>query len=103
VANKVVAIGASAGGLEPLRELLRELPPNFAAAIIVAVHSGPESRLKNTLDLFSDISLEICHAESGIEPTPGVVYVCLWLSMYSSPTADWRSLIWSVIPDFAPL
>jgi len=75
VANKVVAIGASAGGLEPLRELLRELPPNFAAAIIVAVHSGPESRLKNTLDLFSDISLEICNAESGIEPTPGVVYV----------------------------
>lgn len=75
MSKKVVAIGASAGGLEPLRELLGELPRDFAAPIIVAVHSGPDSQLKNTLDLFSDISIKICHAQSGIEPEPGVVYV----------------------------
>jgi len=75
VSGKIVVIGASAGGIEPIREVLAELPTNFAAPVIVAVHSGPESALRSALDLVSSIDIEICDARSGVEPKPGVVYV----------------------------
>ena len=75
MSDKIVAIGASAGGLQPLRELLSELPRDFAAPIVVAVHSSPDSALKNTLSLFKDISIKISEAVDGAQPLPGIVYV----------------------------
>ena len=38
----IVAIGASAGGLAPLRELVRELRPGYPAAVLVVHHLGPD-------------------------------------------------------------
>lgn len=75
MSEKIVVIGASAGGLEPLREVLAELPIDFAAPVVVAVHSGPGSALKSALDLSSSIDIQICHAASGVTPKPGIVYV----------------------------
>ena len=34
----IVVVGASAGGLEPLTELLRGLPPDFPGSLFVVVH-----------------------------------------------------------------
>src|SRR5215475_3322052 len=34
----VVVVAASAGGLQPLRSLLRDLPPNLPAALFVVLH-----------------------------------------------------------------
>jgi two-component system chemotaxis response regulator CheB len=39
----VVAIGASAGGLDALRHLVRLLPADFPAPILVVVHTAPQS------------------------------------------------------------
>lgn len=38
--ERVVVIGASAGGLEAVTELLAELPADFAAAVLVVIHIG---------------------------------------------------------------
>jgi two-component system chemotaxis response regulator CheB len=40
---EVVAIGASAGGVEALSRLLPELPTNFGPAVLVVVHVRPDS------------------------------------------------------------
>ena len=39
----VVVIGASAGGIEALRELIAGLPADFPAAIAVVLHTSPQS------------------------------------------------------------
>lgn len=38
---KLVVIGASAGGLDPLKVILEDLPPDFDAAVLVIRHSTP--------------------------------------------------------------
>src|ERR1700740_1269279 len=40
----IVAIGASAGGIQALQNFFAEIPPNTGAAFIVVVHLDPEHR-----------------------------------------------------------
>ena len=39
----IVVVGASAGGIEALRELVAGLPPEFPAPVCVVLHSAPQS------------------------------------------------------------
>jgi two-component system chemotaxis response regulator CheB len=39
----IVCIGASAGGLQPLRDFVHELPASLPASVFVVVHSGRDS------------------------------------------------------------
>ena len=77
MSNKVVAIGASAGGLEALRELLSELPVHFPAPIIVAIHSQPSSKLAQVLsfDEARDGGMKVREVKDGDTLEPGVVHV----------------------------
>src|SRR4051794_2932379 len=43
--HDIIVIGASAGGIEALKRLARELPPDLDAAIFVVVHIGALKRL----------------------------------------------------------
>ena len=47
----VIVIGASAGGVQPLKDLLRLLPPNLSATVAIVLHRSPyyESRLPSVL------------------------------------------------------
>jgi len=69
----VVAIGASAGGLSAIKELLAELPPHLDAPIVIAVHSEPASQLKEALQIRSPLNIK--SAEDGEMLESGVVYV----------------------------
>jgi two-component system CheB/CheR fusion protein len=40
----VCAVGASAGGLEALQQLFRDLPPDLGLAYIVATHTSPDGK-----------------------------------------------------------
>jgi two-component system chemotaxis response regulator CheB len=48
----VIVVGGSAGALQTLQVLLRELPTDLAASLFVVVHRGPNSagRLADVLD-----------------------------------------------------
>ncbi|UWR21860.1 chemotaxis protein CheB [Sulfitobacter sp. S190] len=69
----VVAIGASAGGLTAVVELLRALPEGLNAPIVIAIHSDPSSRLDTVLQ--AKINLPIVKLETDTKLEAGTVYV----------------------------
>ena len=74
-ATAAVAIGASAGGVEPLSRILADLPGDLGAAVLVVVHTPPthESRLPEVLG--RRIALPVAHASEGEPLQPNRVYV----------------------------
>ena len=71
----IVVVGASAGGIEVLRELLSRLPGGLRAAVLVVLHIPPTSggALANILDRSGP--LPAAAAQDGEEIQPGHVYV----------------------------
>jgi two-component system chemotaxis response regulator CheB len=72
-----VVIGASAGGLQALRQLVARLPDDLPASVLVTVHLAPNapSRLPAIL---SDIgSLPAVAAADGQRMTPGTIYAAV--------------------------
>jgi two-component system, chemotaxis family, protein-glutamate methylesterase/glutaminase len=68
----LVVVGASAGGLEPLRELLTGLPADLAATVLVAVHMpADDTRLPTILSRESRLRIKL--AQDGEPLRPGVV------------------------------
>ncbi|NYE22370.1 chemotaxis protein CheB [Pigmentiphaga litoralis] len=60
----VVVIGLSRGGLEVLRTVLRELPPDFPAAMLVVAHIGAHHSILPSI-LSQETSLPVAHAGHG--------------------------------------
>ena len=76
-APPLVAIGASAGGIEALRVVLPSLPADFPAAVAVVVHRGPvqeDDRL--TTVLARNARLPVGTAGDFQDLQPGRIYVC---------------------------
>jgi len=71
--HDIVVIGASAGGLEAARELLRVLPGSVRAALFVVMHVGTRSYLAEILDKAS--ALPVKSAVNGEPIEVGRVYV----------------------------
>jgi two-component system chemotaxis response regulator CheB len=71
---KVIAIGASTGGLQSIQKIVCQLPPNFPLPILCAVHvsTGVLPGLVNWLS--SECPLQVKIAEVGESPAPGTVY-----------------------------
>jgi two-component system CheB/CheR fusion protein len=74
-ALRVVGIGASAGGLEAFRELLRHLPPNTGMAFVLVQHLSPD-HISNLAPLLARTSLlPVVEAADGQQLEPDRVYV----------------------------
>ena len=73
--HDLVVIGASAGGVEALGELVRELPADFPAAVLAVVHFPPHATSMLPLILGRRGRLPAVHAEDGAEIRPGTIYV----------------------------
>jgi len=71
----IVVIGASAGGLQPLQQILRDLPVDLLAAIFVVLHMGATSRLVDVLGRTA--ALPVLAARSGLRVEPGRIYVAV--------------------------
>src|SRR5687768_17576021 len=71
----IICIGASAGGVQALQELMRGLPRNLPAAVFVVVHTSPDSPgiLPQILDRAG--LLPAAHADDGEGIRHGRVYV----------------------------
>ena len=71
----VVAIGASAGGLHALSQVLRDLPGTFPASIVVVQHLSPAHKSWMADLLSRSTRLRVKQAEHGEIMMPGTVYV----------------------------
>src|SRR5439155_16509186 len=71
----IVAIGASAGGIQALEQLVGGLPPDFAGALFVVVHSSPAGGLILPRILDRRSALPARSAEDGEAIHPGTIYV----------------------------
>lgn len=72
---EVVALVASAGGVEAVTAVVRNLPADFPAAVIVALHSGPgKSHIVEVLTRFSELPVQWAKQYEPLQP--GRVYVC---------------------------
>src|SRR5262249_11602191 len=71
----IVGVGASAGGLEALSQLLSNLPTNIGMAFVVVQHLDPrhESRLPELLARATQ--MPVLEAAQGIAVRPNQVYV----------------------------
>jgi two-component system chemotaxis response regulator CheB len=73
---RLIAIGASWGGLEVLRELLRDLPAALNAAVVIAQHRSPESHPTAFRDLLGAVTpLRVCEAGDKDEIRAGTAYI----------------------------
>ncbi|WP_299847528.1 chemotaxis protein CheB [uncultured Roseovarius sp.] len=69
----VVAIGASAGGLAAIKDLIAMLPSDLDAPIVIAVHSEPASKLTEVLKQASALSIK--KVEDCEELKKGWIYI----------------------------
>ena len=74
----IVVVGASSGGIEALRELVRGLPEDFAAAVCVVLHTSPEA--PGILDAILNRAGTCCRLT-----TPGIASVCSAGRIYVAP------------------
>ena len=67
--------GGSAGGLEALVEILRDLPPDLPATLAVVIHRSPEfaSQLAGVID--RAVALSVSEPKNGERLEPSRVYV----------------------------
>src|SRR5512136_2195445 len=71
----VVAIAASAGGLNAINVVLANLPSLFPATIVVVQHLDPRHRSLMAEILARNTSLRVKQAEEGDTMQPGMVYI----------------------------
>jgi two-component system chemotaxis response regulator CheB len=73
---RLVVIAASAGSLPAIMDVLEPLPSDFAAAIALVQHRGPEQPQRLVELLARRTRLRVQHAQDGAALEPGTVYVC---------------------------
>ncbi|HZX30592.1 MAG TPA: chemotaxis protein CheB, partial [Rhodocyclaceae bacterium] len=71
----IVGIGASAGGLEAIIQLVGSLKPELPFAYVVLQHLSPTYRSMMAEILGRETPLEVREASQGDIPEPGIIYV----------------------------
>lgn len=72
---RIVAIGASAGGLEALETFFDHMPPNAGLAYVVIQHLSPDFLSMMDEILARHTSLAICQAKDGMAVQADVIYL----------------------------
>ncbi|WP_233545022.1 CheR family methyltransferase [Pseudooceanicola sediminis] len=71
----VIAIGASAGGLEPLEEFFRKAPDTAGWSFVIVQHLSPDYRSMMDELLGRCTKMRIAHIQDGMELTPNTVFL----------------------------
>ena len=73
--HRIITIGASAGGLEPLQAIVRQLPLDLLAAVFVVVHIPSQSPGTLPRIIAQGSVLPVEHPFDGQRHRPGYIYV----------------------------
>lgn len=71
----IVGIGASAGGLDALTELLRELPAHTGMAFVIVQHMDPKHESALDSILARSTNMPVAQVNDGVEVEPDHVYI----------------------------
>ena len=71
----ILAIGASAGGIEALTALLKALPHNLPIAVLVVLHRPSETASRLPQILARESGMRVIVAQGGEEPQRGTCYI----------------------------
>ena len=71
----VVAFGASAGGLQALREVLENLDPATGMSFVIVTHLSPDQPSLLTEILGNYTRMAVVHADDGMRPEPNHIYI----------------------------
>jgi len=71
----IVGIGASAGGIDAVSQLLRQLPSDTGLSFVVIQHLAPKRPSQLSTVLAHSTAMSIVEATSGVEPEADHVYV----------------------------
>lgn len=72
--NRVIVIGASAGGIQPLKEIISQLPGEINASVFVVVHMGFNHQSFLTQILSKNSKLPVVTAKNNMPIKVNVVY-----------------------------
>lgn len=75
--SSLIAVGASAGGVEALREFVAGLPPDMTAAVLIVLHLPPGGFSALPAILGRACALPVQAAGDGIEAMPGHIYTAV--------------------------
>jgi two-component system chemotaxis response regulator CheB len=75
VRRDVIVIGASAGGVQPLKDLLQVLPPDFPATVAIVLHRSPYYETQLPLVLGRHALLSVLEPADRDPVLSGAVYV----------------------------
>lgn len=73
--RNIIVIGASAGGLDAVLELFKELPQGIAASIFLVIHVAPSTPSMLPAILSRRTKFKATHPKHGEEFHPGNIYV----------------------------
>jgi two-component system, chemotaxis family, protein-glutamate methylesterase/glutaminase len=73
--HNIIVIGASMGGLEALRALVKQLPPDLPAAVFIVLHITPSAPSLLAPILDRDSALPVTSAQDGEAIESGRIYV----------------------------
>ena len=74
-ATRIVAIGASAGGLEPLQQFFDSMPSDSGLAFVIIQHLSPDFRSMMDELMARHSAMTICRAKDGMQLMPNTVYL----------------------------
>src|SRR5262245_26065562 len=71
----LIAVAASAGGVQALRILLADLPPNLPASVVIVLHRTPRNQ-----DFLAEVlryksRMPVLEAQAGQAIEPGRIYI----------------------------
>ena len=75
VKRDIIVIGASAGGVSALEQLVKGLPKDFPGSIFIVLHVPPFSPSKLPIILSRAVNLEVKHPKGEESIEPGKIYV----------------------------
>lgn len=73
--HRIITIGTSAGGVEALQQVVRHLPAELSATVLVVMHMGADSPGLLPVILQRDSTIPVAHAIDGQPLVAGRVYV----------------------------
>ncbi|PZD95445.1 histidine kinase [Paenibacillus sambharensis] len=74
-APRIIGIGASAGGLEALEQLIGHLPADLGAAVIIVQHLSPDYKSFMSELLLRKTSMKVLEARSGMQVMKNHIYL----------------------------